>query len=87
MHDPGTPLPHEAMRPHDRFREALTAYLAGTEHPDDEALTWIRQIEDEALLCQYFGGWGDLEAARTRRPDIVDRALLWMRAKQTTKHS
>lgn len=67
---------------HDRFRSALAAAVAGTDHDDAEATGWVRATEDEYLLCQFFNGWDAVEHARAQNPQLVERALAWMRARE-----
>lgn len=70
------------LNDHDRFRLALAAYLAGKPHDDPDATAWVRAVEDEALLCQFFNGYDAVEYARAQNPQLVERALAWMRAKE-----
>jgi hypothetical protein len=66
--------------PHQRYVAALAAVTTGQTCDDSEAVKWVQDVADEHLLIQYFNGWDDLEQARSLRPALVDRSLLWMRA-------
>jgi hypothetical protein len=71
-----------SQSPHQRYIAALAAVTAGQVCADSEAVKWVQDVADEHLLALYFNGWDDLEQARSLRPALVDRALLWMRAQK-----
>lgn len=74
--------PHDPDEVRERYKAALASHVAQRPHEDTEAAAWVRDIEDEALLCQFFNGWDGVEAAKAKKPQLVERALHYMRAMQ-----